>query len=58
MRIIIWNCNGGFMKKFLEIAKLRFDILFIQECEDPKFSSSEEYKEWSQNYIWYNDKNK
>ena len=35
MRIIAWNCNMAFRKKFAAIAKFKADILVIPECEHP-----------------------
>lgn len=59
MRFITWNCNGGFWKKFKEIDSLNFDLLFVQECENPNLSKNSEYKEWAKNYLWVGDnKNK
>jgi len=52
MRIISWNCNGGFRKKFHTLENLNADILVIQECEDPTQSKSTEYLEWAGNYLW------
>ena len=57
MKLITWNCNGGFRNKYHLLAD-NFDILIIQECENPD-KSTKEYKEWSSNYLWKgNNKNK
>ncbi|PKA23197.1 endonuclease/exonuclease/phosphatase [Leptospira sp. mixed culture ATI2-C-A1] len=52
MRIVSWNCAGGFRKKFEQIQKLSPDITIIQECENPNLYIKEfrsfEYK----NFIW------
>lgn len=44
MKIVSWNCNGAFRKKFKSITDKKFkdttytkaDIYVIQECEDPQ----------------------
>lgn len=34
MRIISWNCNMAFRKKYHAIMELRPDLLVLQECEN------------------------
>lgn len=59
MKIITWNCNGAFRKKFLTIASKNADIAVIQECEDPKRSNNKDYAKWANNFLWQGvDKNK
>ncbi|MBY0515545.1 MAG: hypothetical protein K2P81_01465 [Bacteriovoracaceae bacterium] len=59
MKVVTWNCNGAFRKKFNEIITLEADIYVIQECEDPAQTRDKEYKAWSKNYLWHGlNKNK
>lgn len=59
MRIVTWNCNGAFRKKFEYISDFNADIYIIQECENPTESKDLKYKEWARNYIWIGEnKNK
>jgi exonuclease III len=43
MKIITWNCNGAFRKKFESLVSIDADILVIQECEDPAESKDKKY---------------
>lgn len=58
MRIISWNCNRAFRKKYKDIKSLDADIYVIQECENPETVKDEEYKEFAQNCIWVGYKNR
>lgn len=59
MRIVSWNCNGAFRKKFVQVSYFNADIYVIQECEDPTRTSNFDFKEWSKNHLWIGDsKNK
>ena len=59
MKIVSWNCNGAFRRKFEDISKFNADIYVIQECEDPTKTDHVSYREWSRNHLWIGDsKNK
>lgn len=51
MKIVSWNCNGAFRKKYHLFDNMDLDILVIQECENPK-ESTKAYLEWAGNYLW------
>ncbi len=52
MKIVSWNCNGAFRKKYHILDSLQADILVIQECEDPSRSDTD-YRNWAQNHLWH-----
>lgn len=52
MKIVSWNCNGAFRKKFHLLEQFDADVLIIQECENPALSNSIDYIEWAHTYIW------
>lgn len=59
LKIITWNCNGAFRKKYKLLAEFDADILVIQECENPELSKDSEYLSFAANYLWIGDnKNK
>ena len=52
MKIVSWNANCKFRSKLSEVDGLGWDILVVQECENPHNSKDIEYREWAQNYFW------
>ena len=46
MKIVTWNCQGGFREKFEHIKLLKADIYVIQECTDPEASRGTEYEDY------------
>lgn len=52
MKIVSWNCNGAFRKKFEHLSHINADIYVIQECEDPEKCKDQSYKNWASNYLW------
>ena len=58
MKIVTWNCNGAFRKKFEHLSHINADIYVIQECEDPEKCKDQSYKNWASNFLWIgNNKN-
>lgn len=52
MKIISWNCNGAFRRKFHVLDQYKADVYIIQECENPELSNDQSYKNWATNYLW------
>ncbi|SFU16556.1 Exonuclease III [Algoriphagus locisalis] len=55
MKIVTWNCNGAFRRKFNFIDKFDADIYVIQECENPIECNHPEYAYWAKNHLWIGD---
>lgn len=56
MKIVSWNSNGAFRRKYHLLEKFNADILVIQECENPKACKDDLYKSWACNYLWHGDR--
>jgi exonuclease III len=52
MKVLTWNCNGAFRKKFELLEEFSADVMIIQECENPRTSTDKSYKAWAANYLW------
>ena len=52
MKIVTWNCNSKFSKKFPAILEEDADIYVIQECDNPLIANSDEYIDFASNYYW------
>ncbi|MDR0655664.1 MAG: hypothetical protein LBG22_05055 [Treponema sp.] len=55
MKILNWNCDGGFFRKgrYKSILEYDADIMIIQECSDP--DKSTEVEKLYPNYCWLPD---
>lgn len=59
MRLITWNCQGGFRKKVDVILTLKPDILIVQECEHPDKIIFNDTTQRPNDFLWLGDnKNK
>ena len=59
MKILTWNCNGALRKKFESLIPFNADLIVVQECEDPRETKDEKYRDWARNFLWIGDtKNK
>lgn len=55
LKIVTWNCNGAFRRKFNFIDEFDADIYVIQECENPTEIKDLDYLEWGKNHLWIGD---
>ena len=55
MKIVSWNCRGGFRNKFKYLLDQDVDIYIIQECENPVLTQDSDYRKFASNYIWIGD---
>ncbi len=55
LKILTWNCQGAFRRKFEFVSKFDADIYIIQECENPEVSIDKNYRDWAQNFLWTGD---
>ncbi len=56
MKIISWNCNGGFRNKFQALEKFNADIWIIQESESPDYLKEKNIFIPANNHLWCGDK--
>ena len=56
MKIITWNCNMAFRKKFETIMQQQPDVLVLQECEG-EAKLKEALKDFPVNQIFWYGKN-
>ena len=55
MRVITWNCNMAFRKKYERIIQMEPDLLVLQECEHKeKLEKALEHSDYNQ-IIWYGE---
>lgn len=56
MKILTWNCNGAFRKKFPALQDFDADLYVIQECENPLETKDKNYHTWAENHLWIGDR--
>ena len=52
MRIVVWNCQMAFRRKFPAIEALGADIVVVPESESPEFLSQKGAKLPWENHVW------
>jgi exodeoxyribonuclease-3 len=55
MKLITWNCQGGFRKKSDNILYHKPDILIVQECEHPDKLKFDKLTQKPNDYFWHGD---
>jgi exonuclease III len=55
MKLITWNCQGGFRKKADIILAYKPDLLVVQECEHPEKLVFGKFMPKPNDYHWYGD---
>lgn len=56
MRIIEWNCQGAFRKKYENVIELKPDLLIVPECESEKKFGDYSAKLNSNNSLWFGER--
>lgn len=52
MKIVSWNCNGAFRRKYDYLSRFEADIYVIQECENPSERGDKLYENWASSFLW------
>ena len=52
MKIVSWNCNGAFRKKYDFLLNIDWDVAIIQECENPESINDAKYHSLFKEKIW------
>ena len=55
MKIISWNCNMAFRKKWRKIVAMKPDLLIIQECESKEKFIGKYAIPNTTNFLWFGD---
>ena len=53
MRVVTWNCQGGFRNKANDILNLKPDILCVQEMECPDRIDFSKHIAKPNSHVWY-----
>lgn len=56
MKLISWNCNGAFCRKYPALNKFNADIWIIPESESPQYLAEHNYKLPADNHLWCGDR--